>query len=118
MEIETIVMLVVGAAAFVLAGVGVYVARKPTNITSTLDLAESTFADIERAAEAARQYVLAAEQLWLTGRLDKDNRLYWVVNKLQAVFPDISADTLEDTVEAAVAWIKMTEGKLSNGGEA
>ena len=112
MDIETIVMLIVAAAAAVMAGVGLYIARKPATVGAILDATEDGLSDIERAAGAAKEYVLAAEQLWQTGRLEKESRLYFVVQRLSAAFPDIAESTLEDSVEAAVAWMKMAEGKL------
>ena len=112
MDVETIVMLIVAAAAAVMAGVGLYIARKPATVGAILDATEDGLSDIERAAGAAKEYVLAAEQLWKTGRLDKENRLYFAVERLAKLFPEIPAETLEDSVEAAVAWMKMSEGKL------
>lgn len=112
MDIETIVLLVVSAAALVMAGVGIYAVGKPTNVTGVLEATNTALTDIERTAGAAKEYVLAAEQLWKTGRLEKGNRLYFAVERLVKLFPEIPAETLEDSVEAAVAWMKMSEGKL------
>ena len=118
MNMETIVLLLVGLSALALAVVGIVVVRKePVTIGTILDATEGGLTDIERAAGAAKKYVLAAEQLWQTGRMDKDNRLYFVVSKLKAVFPDIAEETLEDSVEAAVAWMKLGEGRLISSGE-
>lgn len=112
MDAELIVMLVIGAAALVMAGVGIYTVGKPTNVTGVLEATTAALSDIERVSGAAREYVLAAEQLWQTGRLEKSNRLYFAVSKLALLFPDMPQSTLEESVEAAVAWVKMAEGKL------
>lgn len=119
MSIETISVLIASLAAVALAVVGIIFLRKepPTNVTGVLQTAEDALTDIEKAAGAAREYVLAAEQLWATGRLEKGNRLYFVVKRLKVLFPDMSESTLEDSVEAAVAWMKTVEGRLIAPGD-
>lgn len=117
MDIQTVVMLLVGVAAIALAVVGIiFVRKEPVSVAGVLTSTVEAVTDIEKAAGAAKEYVLAAEQLWQTGRLDKESRLYFVVTRLKKLFPDIPESTLEDSVEAAVAWIKMTEGRLTSGG--
>lgn len=113
MEIETIVLLLVGISAVVLAVVSVLVVRKqPATVTGVIEAAQEALTDIERVAGAAMEYVLAAEQLWSTGRLAKDSRFGFVVTRLKGLFPEISEETIEDSIEAAVAWMKMAESKL------
>lgn len=78
--------------------------------TVTVGTALAALSDIEKVAGAARQWVLAAEQLWLTGQLDKDKRFEFVLGKLQAVYPEIDEDTLEGAIEGAVLWAKLLSG--------
>lgn len=61
------------------------------------------------AATVARELVAAAEQLWLTGRLQRGERLDYVLDKLGAYFPDIDDDALIAIAEAAVYWLKLAK---------
>lgn len=108
MDIETIVLLIVGVAATALSVVGIIFLRKePVSVAGVLESTSDALTDIETAAGAAREYVLAAEQLWKTGRLSADSRLSFVIGRLHQAFPSMSSETLEDSVEAAVAWMKL-----------
>lgn len=60
-----------------------------------------------RAANVALDLVQAAEQLWLTGELPKDDRLRYVLDELEAIFPDLDERQLRATVESAVFWMKF-----------
>lgn len=111
MDYETIVLLIVGASALIMAGVGVYIAGKPANVGGVLESTSDAISDIEIAAGAAREYVLAAEQLWKTGRIEKGGRLDWVLDRLSEAFPSIPEKTLRDSVEAGVMWLKMGMGE-------
>ena len=112
MDIQNIIVGLVALAGFAMAGAVIYSARRPASVAAVLDATEGGLTDIEKAAGAAKEYVLAAEQLWATGRLDKENRLYFVVGKLQHLFPDMSEETIDDSIEAAVAWMKTLERKV------
>lgn len=61
---------------------------------------------IGEAAILARELVAAAEQLWLTGRLPRDERLDYVMDKLALYFPDLDRQQVYPLVEAAVYWLK------------
>lgn len=111
MDYETIVLLIVGAAALVMVGGGVYIAGKPTNVGGMLESTGAALTDIETAAGAAREYVAAAEQLWKTGKIAKGDRLDWVLDRLSEAFPSIPEKTLRDSVEAGVMWLKMGMGE-------
>lgn len=60
------------------------------------------------AAETAEVLVSAAEQLWLSGKLPKEGRFPYVLNRLVAEFPAINQQQLEATIEAAVYWLKVS----------
>lgn len=111
MDMETIVLLIVGASALIMAGVGVYIAGKPTNVGGMLESTGAALTGIETAAGAAKEYVAAAEQLWKTGKIAKGDRLDWVLDRLSDAFPAIPEETLRDSVEAAVTWLKMGMGE-------
>jgi len=67
--------------------------------------------ELQDAVAEARELVLAAEQLYQTGRLPKDKRFTWVHNRLKATLPELSEDTLATAIEAAVAGIKLLNGR-------
>lgn len=104
--------LVVGLVAVALGVYNTLKAGQTPTVTGSLEEFEEVISDIEIAAGAAKEYVAAAEQLWRSGRLDKDGRLGWVLGKLQALFPDIPEETLVDSIEAGVTWLKALSGEL------
>lgn len=61
---------------------------------------------IGQATILARELVAAAEQLWLTGRLERGERLDYVMDKLALYFPDLDRRQVYPLVEAAVYWLK------------
>lgn len=67
--------------------------------------------ELQDAVAEARELVLAAEQLYQTGRLPKDKRFAWVYNRLKATLPELSEDALSTAIEAAVAGIKLLNGR-------
>lgn len=74
----------------------------------TIQDAAATIID---AAEMADVLVSAAEQLWLTGRMPKEERFGWVMEQLRMQFPAVDIDQLEATVESAVYWLKIASRK-------
>ena len=105
MEVHEIVML----AGMILTG-GLFLwllwrsGPQPENITDRVE-------DLETAIVFARELVLAAEQLWETGQIEKGDRFDYVMGKLMMVFPDLDIDTLEALLEAAVKWGKIIAPK-------
>lgn len=112
MDIQNTILGLVALAGFAMAGAVIYSARKPATVSGVLEATGAALTDIEKAAGAAKEYVLAAEQLWATGNLPADSKLDWVLQRLGSAFPEISAQTKRDSVEAAVAWMKTLEGRL------
>jgi hypothetical protein len=113
MELSEILTFAVGIVALIVALI--VAVRQGTNIS--VEAVTETLSDIETAAGAAREWVLAAEQLWKTGVLTKDERYEYVLRKLQEIYPGIDDDTLQGSIEAAVRWMKLLQGNgaLSQG---
>jgi hypothetical protein len=103
-SIATIIVAVVAIAVAVFSAIR-------SNQTITVETVTDMLSDIEIAAGAAKEWVLAAEQLWLTGQLEKDARFHFVLHQLKAIYPDIDDNTLEGSIEAAVAWLHMLRGR-------
>ena len=72
----------------------------------------SQFDEMRMAAEMARDFVLAAEQLWETGQIPKEDRYEVVWLQMQKWFPNIDEDTLEVLIESAVKGLKILEPKV------
>lgn len=68
--------------------------------------------DIETAIVVAQEMVLAAEQLWETGQIPKNERFDYVLEKMEMIFPNLDIDTLEPLIEAAVKWAKVVAPKV------
>ena len=68
--------------------------------------------DIETAIVVAQEMVLAAEQLWETGELPKNERFDYVLEKMEMIFPSLDIDTLEPLIEAAVKYAKVIAPKV------
>jgi hypothetical protein len=106
MEYETILTFAVAIVALV---VSLFFAVRGGS-TVTVESVTDTLSDIEVAAGAAREWVLAAEQLYETNVLVKDERYAYVLAKLQEIYPGIDDDTLQGSIEAAVKWMKLLRG--------
>lgn len=91
-------------------GLAIYATARSQEGLSVKALIDST-TDIEAVAGAAQQWVLAAEQLWQTGRVAKDKRFYWVLDKLRDIYPEMDDKTLAGSIEAAVQWMKLMRGR-------
>ena len=102
--------ILVAVIAFIIA-IYTFIRQGQTiSIEGVADVA-GALTDLQDAVAEARELVLAAEQLYQTGRLPKDKRFTWVYNRLKANLPDLSEDTLATAVEAAVAWLKLLNGR-------
>lgn len=62
-------------------------------------------AQIQEMSEFARDAVMAAEQLWQTGKMPKSGRLDYVLGLVQAQF-GVDRETARMSAEAAVFWLK------------
>ena len=99
--------LVVGLVALVVA---VFVAMRKGTPVSVAGVA-ANITGIEQAVGAARELVLAAEQLYKTGRITKDERFKWVLGRLRVALPDLDEDTLAGSIEAGVSWLRLLQNK-------
>lgn len=68
---------------------------------------------ITSAITTATHLVGAAEQLWLTGKIPKDERFAWVERELRRVLPSIEPGQIIALIEGAVYWMKVDT--LRNG---
>ncbi len=92
------VALVVGLLALVLK-------VKPTKFVE----------DLSAVWDSAKEYVSLAESLWNSGKLPGDDaskaKFNFVFEALKHEFPDLDENTLINTLEAAVKWVKMLVNK-------
>lgn len=87
------------AFALVVVGLVALWMRKPPAT------AAEALAEVQEATEITRQLVAAAEQLWQTGRLPRDQRFDWVAKNLGKQYPNMDAEQAAVTIEAAVYWL-------------
>jgi hypothetical protein len=66
------------------------------------------YTDLQKATQAARDAVSAAEQLWTTGQIAADERFDWAYAQLNPLFPGLTKEALAMTIEAAVFWLKTS----------
>jgi hypothetical protein len=76
------------------------VVRKPP---ASIDEAQAQLSEV---VEAARAYVMAAEQLWRTGKLPKEQRFEYAARQLIAQF-NLDVEQVTALVESAVYWLKL-----------
>lgn len=81
-------------------------------LRSRTDDSIDTLAEMEVAIVLARELVVAAEQLWETGQIEKVERFDYVMSKLMMIFPNLDVETLEALLEAAVKWSKIIAPKV------
>lgn len=88
------------AVGLVVAGmIGLWLRKPPATAAEAL-------AQVQEATEITRQLVAAAEQLWTTGRLPRDERFDWVATQLASRYPEMDSEQAAATIEAAVYWLK------------
>lgn len=88
------------AVGLVVAGmIALWLRKPPTSAAEAL-------AEVQEATEVTRQLVAAAEQLWKTGRLARDERFDYVVARLAERYPGMDTNQAAATIEAAVYWLK------------
>ena len=68
--------------------------------------AAEALAEVQEATEVTRQFVAAAEQLWKTGRITRDERFEYVAARLAERYPGMDTNQAAATIEAAVYWLK------------
>jgi hypothetical protein len=104
-------MLLYVALGLVAAMVGVWWVRRQAGVEEPL----AAGADgVWEAMILARALVMAAEQLWLTGDLYKDERFDYVWAQMKARYPALDEKTLQATIEAAVFWMKVLVRKQAD----
>lgn len=98
MDINQLMTLAFGV---VTVGLLIYVVvRKPP---ATVGEAQAQLTEV---TEAARTYVMAAEQLWRTGKLPKDQRFDYAAQQLEQQF-HLDAEQVRALIEAGVYWVKL-----------
>ena len=86
---------VLSVALFVL----VWVRTRPQTV-------EEAMGSFQEVAELAKTAVLAAEQLWLSGKLPKDERFAYAMELLSKEFPMLDMEQVSASIEAGVYWLK------------
>lgn len=98
MDINQLMTLAFGV---VVVGLLLYVVvRKPP---TTVGEAQAQLADV---TEAARTYVMAAEQLWRTGKLPQEERFDYAARQLEQQF-NLEPEQVKALIEAGVYWVKV-----------
>lgn len=59
-----------------------------------------------KSAGIARVLVASAEQLWLTGKLEKSARFDWVAARIRNVLPNVTDDEIVTFIESGVKLLK------------
>lgn len=67
---------------------------------------EEAMGSFQEVAELAKTAVLAAEQLWLSGKLPKDERFAYAMELLSKEFPMLDMEQVSASIEAGVYWLK------------
>lgn len=104
---ELFVTLGLALVSVALAGFAFWRTGRTPNVDEALAEVMGQLSGMERAVKTAQAYVLAAEQLWQSGKLNKESRFAYVLERLEAAFPGVDEEILTDSIEAAVAWMKL-----------
>lgn len=76
------------------------------NAPQTVETLDQGFDLAVAAVPVIRELVAGAEQLWRTGKLNKDGRFDWVFDQAATLYPGIDEDVLLSLIEGAVYWLK------------
>lgn len=96
------------ATAAAIFGVLLYNRMRGEDVITIEGIEEYANAAIE-VWQDARGYVASAEQLWLTGRIEKDSRFHHVLDRLKRDYPDLDKDKLIEALEAGVYWLNRAK---------
>lgn len=96
-------------ASMIIAAVALLVAFISFNRKNDISIVER-LTGYQAVVEDAKNLVMAAEQLWLTGELPADQRFDYVAGQLMEMYPHLKPATLRMSVEAAVHWMKLFGG--------
>ena len=105
---EMMAYIVAAVAALILAFV--WLRRRPSG-------AEQARADAVDAATMSYTIVMAAEQLWRTGKLPADERFAYAMSMLAAQFPSLDTEVLRATIEAGVYWLHSAHDAVGGARE-
>lgn len=112
MDSSLIATVIIAVAVLAFAGWVEYhhrstIFHRPDSAGELLTEVQTTATDLREIIAMAEQLVAAAEQLWTTGKIGKDDRFDWVFERLDELFPDIDRPTLTAMIEGAVFLIKQ-----------
>lgn len=107
---QTMVYVVIGVVVFM---GGLFLLAQRRSIAPGSD----DLGDVQAALRVAQEAVMAAEQLWLTGRLQKDARFEYVAELMRRYFPSLSDDLVAMMIEAAVMELKSLMATMELGTE-
>jgi hypothetical protein len=94
---EILGIVSVGLTAVLL--IVVWLRTRPQNVSEAI----SSLQEVSAVAQTA---VAAAEQLWTTGKLPRDERFTYALDLLETEFPALKREHLIAALEAAVFWLK------------
>lgn len=101
---------IITALAAVAIGVILWLNRGGNNtvtiegVADTIDVAGDIWED-------AREFVAAAEQLYSSGRIEKDSRFRYVFEALQKQYPDVDTKFVEAAIEAGVWHLRQWQNQ-------
>jgi hypothetical protein len=105
--------IVVSVIAIVIAAVTFFRRGEPVTIQGVTDSLEAAIPLAREMAEVASTGVRASEQLYLTGKITKDERFTEAVRYFKTWFPDLDEDAVIKNIEAAVFLMDQAADKLS-----
>lgn len=70
--------------------------------------ADELASQIFEATAVAKDFVAAAEQLYVTGKLPANQRFQWVEEQLAGIY-DFDPEQLRALIESGVYWLKQTQ---------
>ena len=62
-----------------------------------------------QGAGIARTIVAASEQLWMTGKLERNARFDWVADRIRRVLPNVTDDEIVTFIEGGVGLLKAKQ---------
>ena len=98
-ETLLIVTNVVFLLVAIMLGFSLYRSKKQINYQMFLD-----------AATITEKLVASAEQLWVTGKLERGQRFDWVAAKVRVLFPKYTDDQISELIDGGVGWLKALSG--------
>lgn len=110
--VELLLPYVVMILTLAFLGYTLWKDRQPVDLEELPAQLATARSEAEELAAVSKTAVMAAEQLWRSGKINRDDRWYEAVAYVKRFYPDIDAEILAKNLEAGVLLVNQAVAAL------